>query len=293
MIAALAPVLAPVFLIVALGYGWARLKRPWPAEFITGLMTQVGTPALAFSTMTGFDLDLASFTTMAVASLVAVAGFAAAGAAVLAAARMPIAPYLPCIMLPNTGNMGLPLALFAFGEAGLALAVSITVVIMVLHHTVGAALSSGRVSLRAVLAQPILWAVLAGMAVIGFELAVPAWLKNTVDLMGGMVIPLMLTALGVSLAKLTVKTVRPAAVVALARLGLGFPIGLGVAALFGLEGAAAGVMILQCTMPVAVYNYLYTALFNGPEEDVAGAVVLSTVISFLTLPFLVGWLIGA
>ena len=73
---------------------------------------------------------------------------------------------------------------------------------------------------------------------------------------------------------------------ALLRLGFGFAIGYCLAWSFGLEGALRGVLILQCAMPAAVFNYIIAVRFNRAPEEIASLVVASTAISFLTLPLL-------
>jgi len=75
-------------------------------------------------------------------------------------------------------------------------------------------------------------------------------------------------------------------VLALIRLLMGFGVGLALAEVFGFEGAMKGVLVLQSTLPVAVFNYLFAARYKTDPETVAGAVVLSTVMSFATLPVL-------
>jgi len=96
----------------------------------------------------------------------------------------------------------------------------------------------------------------------------------------------MLIALGVSLSRLEVKDFKQSVWLGLARLAIGFGLGVGLAWAFNLESAARGVLILQCTMPPAVMNYILAARFERQASGVAGVVVVSTFMSLLTLPFL-------
>ena len=110
--------------------------------------------------------------------------------------------------------------------------------------------------------------------------------------LGGITIPLMQLSLGVSLAQLRLADVPRTLSLAVARLGLGLLVGLGLASAFGFEGVARGVLILDCAMPAAVFNYMMAERYGRSPSDVASVVVLSTLLSFATLPLLIGWLLA-
>ncbi len=114
----------------------------------------------------------------------------------------------------------------------------------------------------------------------------PGWVFNTLELLGGFAIPLMLITLGVSLAGLRAKRLPRSLGLSVLRLGMGFLVGVGVAEILGFEGVARGALIIECAMPVAVFNYLYAQLHDNNPEDVAGTVLVSTGLAFLTLPAL-------
>ena len=76
------------------------------------------------------------------------------------------------------------------------------------------------------------------------------------------------------------------------RIGVGFLVGWGAAEAFGFTGVERGVLILQCSMPVAVFNFLFAERYNNQPEEVAGMVVISTVLSFATLPFLLAFILN-
>jgi predicted permease len=286
MLVELIPVLAPVFIAVGLGYLWARVGQAFHTDFVTRLVALIGTPCLAFSTLTTGHPDPGTFGTVALGAVLGVTVFAVVGGGAMRLAGIPVRPYLPTVMLPNAGNLGLPVALFAFGEQGLALAIAFTMVIMILHHTVGVALAAGRASPATVARTPVIYAIAAGLAFVLTDTAPPVWLANTTGLLAGLTIPLMLISLGVSLASLRIANLRRSLSLALLRLGMGFVVGVGLVRLLGLDGVAAGVLMLQCAMPAAVFNYLYAARYDGPAAEVAGAVVLSTLIAFATMPVL-------
>lgn len=103
----------------------------------------------------------------------------------------------------------------------------------------------------------------------------------------------MLLMLGSSLGLLRVASLRRAFLVSVIRIAMGASVGLAVAALFGMSGAMRAVLVLQCANPVAVYNYLFAQRWNNQPEEVAGVVVISTLLSTLTIPLLLAWLLSA
>ncbi len=286
MIGELFAIVAPIFVCAGLGFAWAKTKRAWDTEFVTTLTYYIGTPCLVFATLTGTPLEAAAFSQMAGAAVVALAGFLIVSSLILLVARLPFRPYLPALIFPNAGNMGLPLCLFAFGDVGLALGIAYFTITSVSNFTLGVWISSGSGSPGMLLRTPLIYAVLAALAFMTWEVEVPRWLGNTTHLVGGLTIPLILITLGVSLAQLKVANATRAVVFSLLRLGMGIAVGMAVASLFGLEGMERGIMILQSSMPVAVFNYLFAQRYDNSPADVAGMVVVSTTLSFATLPLL-------
>jgi hypothetical protein len=192
----------------------------------------------------------------------------------------------------NIGNMGLPLCLFAFGESGLALGLVIFLTIYTIQMSLGIMLVAGRGNVTSLLKQPVLWATALSVYLVSSGQSLPLWLDNTTSLMGGFAIPLMLLTLGVSLANLKVTEWKHSLVFSTIRVAGGFGLGLLVANLFGLEGVERGVLILQSSMPVAVFNYLLALRYHREPGEVAGMVVLSTVLAFILLPFIVKFVLA-
>jgi hypothetical protein len=286
MLATLFPIIAPVFVCAAIGWAWGRLGRAYDFTFVATLLTNVGAPCLVFHTLANLTVGAATMATMAAAAVGAVAACALAGAVVLRLAGEPVRALLPSVMFGNTGNIGLPLCLLAFGDEGLSLAIGVFVVHSIGMFTLGVALASGERSFAVLARVPLLYAVALAVVFVLSGTRPPAWLDNTTRLLAGMTIPMMLITLGVSLARLGVRRLRTSALIAVLRLGLGFVVALGLIELLDLEGAARGVLIVQLSMPVAVFNYLFAQRYHSAPETVAGAVVLSTAVAFVLLPVL-------
>ncbi|MFN3232300.1 MAG: AEC family transporter [Alphaproteobacteria bacterium] len=285
-------IIAPVFLAAAVGFVWTRLGYPYDTALITRLLTNVATPCLVFSRISDLSIDAGDFATMALISALAMAAFAVFGFIGIKAMNLPVRDSLPPILFPNCGNMGLALSLFAFGDVGLALGIAFFVVGATTQFTVSPMIASGKVSLMMILRLPLIYATLAAIIVLVFGLKVPAWLLNTTTLLGDFAIPVMLITLGVSLAGLQVSHLKGSLSVALMRLGIGFSTGLALIEIFALTGAEAGVTLIMCSMPAAVFNYLFAQRYGENAEQVAGTVILSTAISFVTLPFLLAYVLN-
>lgn len=291
MFETLVTIIAPVLICAAIGYAWAKSGRRYDVEIVTVLATSISLPALVFTTLVETQIEIAALGKMVAAAAAATGLFGAVGAAVLKLARIPLRSFLPAMMFPNVGNMGLPLAALGFGEAGLALAIVFFAVSVVLQITIGVALAAGTVSPRALVRIPALYAVAGAIVILAGGLEAPAWLLNTTRILGGMLVPLMLITLGVSLAGLKVGNLGRGLGLALLRFALGIGAGLGVGYALGLEDTARAILILQAAMPVAVINFLFAQRYGTDPAEVAGLVVISTLFGFATLPFLIGALL--
>lgn len=277
-------VIGPIMLMTLTGYILGRSKLTLDTATISSMVLLVATPCLVFSTLTSLAIDSSTILLMAAAAVLCVVTAAVFGLAVLRLTGLPYRTFLPSLIMPNSGNMGLPLALLAFGDTGLALAVSYFFVVALLQYTVGAAISSGQYRLRYLTNQPLVYSVLLVCLVMATGITVPAVIATTTDLLGAMMIPAMLILLGSSLARLKVSDLKPAIVIALARLGIGLPTGLIVITLLSLTGVEAGTVFILAMMPSAIVNYVFAERYRPDSQRVAGAVVVSTLLTFAVLP---------
>lgn len=284
-------VVTPVFVAAGIGYVLAKRGEAFDTSVTTMLVTNVGTPCLIFNVLADVSVTPDALASMGLASFIAIAIFGTVGFVALKGAGQDVRAFLPAIMFTNCGNVGLPLCLLAFGEAGLALAVVYFAVSATLMFTVGAGLASGSMTPSDLVKMPFLWATAAALVFLIAGIEPPKVVMNTTEMLGGLTIPLMLIALGISLANLKVTSLPRSLSVSLLRLLLGFGVGLGVAHVMELDKLATGVLVLQCSLPVAVFNYLFAHRYNHHPEEVAGTVVLSTGLSFATLPALIWFLL--
>ncbi|MGH6720352.1 MAG: AEC family transporter, partial [Alphaproteobacteria bacterium] len=276
----------------ALGFAWARLGTPVDPRQVRTIVTSFGTPCLVFATLVRLEVSPEALAVMGGVILLAHLAFAAGALPLLLAARLPVSPYLAPLTFGNLGNMGLPLCLFAFGEAGLELAIVAFAVQSVVFFTLGVWLLSGRASPGAALTMPAPWAVVAALAFTLTGTEPPLWLYNTTDLIGGLTIPLMLVTLGISLGRLAVVAARRTLALAAVRLVLGIVVGIAIVHALDLAGAARGVTIILCAMPSAVFNYLMALHYDRRADEVASLVVASTALTLIALPAIVGFAIS-
>lgn len=292
MFAAILSIITPVVICVLIGVIWARIGRPWDTAFVTRMVMNVGAPFLILSSFQKSTPSVAAIAEVGLAAATITALTAALAVGILKLLRADLRTFLPAIAFQNTGNMGLPLCLFAFGDVGLSLAVVVFMWVSVMNFTVGVAIASGETNLLRVARTPLVWATFLaiGLALAGITL--PAWLRNTADILGGLTIPMMLIALGVSLSGIRVSAVARSAGFASLRFVLGGSLGWLIAEAFGLSGVARGVIVLQSAMPPAVFNYLIAARYQRNAEDVAGVVAIGTLMSIAVVPVVLWWLLS-
>ena len=289
MIAEVAAVLAPVFLMAGLGYGWRLTGVPFDMPFVTRIIMYVAGPCLVFSSLSQLTLPLTQFWGMVGAMIVVTLAVAGVSAVLIFVLKLPQRSFLPALTLGNTGNLGLPLCLFAFGEEGLGLAVAIYVTNSLLQFTFVPLLHTRVSVLRTLFSTPMLYAAVAGLAVVLTDVSVPAWLGGTLEAIGALLIPLMLMALGNTVGGLKTHNLPRALGLGTARLAISFVVAVGVSYALGLSGVARGVLVLQGAMPAAVFSYLFAARYDRDADDIAGIVLVSTLLGALTLPLLVSY----
>jgi len=300
MLLGLAPILgvvAPVLLCASVGFVWARTGQPYDRAGVNALISTIGAPCLVFHSLVSLGTNPAMLVRMSGAAALSIASFILIGAVVLRVLGLPRHTYLSPLVFTNGGNMGLAICSFAFpaerfgSASGLALGSCYFAVAALLHFTLGAVIWAGRFSPRELARMPLVWAALLSAVVVTTGLPVPRWLLDTTDLLGGFSIPLMLLTLGVALSELRIHNLSRSVLLSMVRLGMGAAVGFGLAELLGFDGVARGVLVIECAMPSAVFNVLFAEQYQRDPGQVASLVVVSTVLSFLTLPLLLAQVI--
>lgn len=284
-------IVAPVFLLGSAGFIWSKAGYDYPTEFVTRLSMTLAVPCLIFTALMQAEIAPAALTALSLAALAAYGGVIALSWLLVRGLGFDRAAYVAPLAFGNTGNLGLPLALFAFGETGLGLAVVVFAVMAVLTFTVGLWFVAGGASPLRVLREPILWATLLGGLFLTLGWQTPEWLTRSLSLVGQLAIPLMLITLGVAIARLQPGRIVRATWLSAAKLGLGLAAGVAAGRAFGLEPIAFGVLVLQLATPVAVTSYLLAERYDADPDAVAGLVMVSTLMSIAALPITLSFLL--
>lgn len=284
-------VIAPLLALAGAGWFWAARGKPFQVETVSLLATNIGTPCLVIHTLLTAEVDGPMIMTMTLATVAALATFMLASAVLLTLLKLPLRDYIASLTFPNAGNAGVSLALFAYGQDGLALGILFFAVASLGNWTIGQSIYAGRGNWREILRSPMIYAVLIGIVGNRLGLQPPLWIMQSLKVAGGIAIPLMLLMLGVSLATLKVQDLRNGLILSALRLGLGVAVGIGLSWAFRLDGVARGVFIIQCAMPAAVVNYLFSVRYGRDSAGVASLVVISTLLSFATLPALLAFVL--
>jgi malate permease and related proteins len=293
MLAELSGVLLPVFAIAMLGYGWRKLGIAFEREFVTRLVLNIAGPCLIVDSLSNLTLPNAVVAKMAAGGVAMFVTSVVVCLLVVKLARMPVRTFLPALAIGNTGNLGLSVCFFAFGQEGLGLAVAVFVANSIGQFTLTPMLQSGKPPWKTLVSTPVIYGALVGTSLLmtGYEL--PGWAADTVRLLGGLLIPMMLLALGNTLGGFKVSRLPFASFWGFVRLAIGLGIAIVIAEVLGLEGVPRGVLILQGAMPAAMFSYLFAARYGRQPDDVAGIVLMSTLFSVLTLPFVVAYALSS
>jgi malate permease and related proteins len=284
-------VVAPVGILALVGYVWVKAGFEYRMEFVTRLSMTLAVPCLIFTALMKTKIDPTALTNVLLASIVAYGVLTVLFWAFTAMTGLDRRTYLAPLIFGNTGNLGLPLALFAFGDAGLSYAIVIFAVMAIWSFTFGVWLVAQGGSLTKVLSEPIVAGTLLGGLFLWQGWQTPLWITHTLDLIGQMAIPLMLITLGVAVARLEPGKLGRAVWLSLFRVVICIGVAAAAGLWFKLDPVALAVLVLQISTPVAVTSYMLAAKYGADGDAVAGLVIVSTLLSVATLPLTLAFLI--
>ncbi|WP_075534675.1 AEC family transporter [Candidatus Pelagibacter communis] len=283
-------VVFPVFFVVGIGYYLGKKNPKIDTKFITNFAANIGTPAMVIYAVTSTGINFEIFRDYFWYYLLAIICFSIVGIINLFLINTKdIIRELPPLIFPNTGNMGLPICLFAYGSQGLGVSASITSLIILMHFTVGVFLADRKFNLDVIIKNPPFYAIIFSAIVLFYEIDMPVFVINTTEWLMYATIFLILMSLGIALTRLKVFSLNNAVISSITRMFIGPLIGIGLIWFFDLEGFAAGVLLIQCSMPSAVLNYLVGSIYSPKKvvDSVASTIVVSTLMSFITIPIVV------
>ena len=282
-------ILFPVFFVVAVGYYIGKKNPKINTDFITDLSAKVGAPAIVFYAITTTGISFDIFLSYFWYSLLAIIGFSIVGLIFLYFLKKDLIRELPPFILPNTGNMGLPICLFAYGSQGLGVAATISSLVILFHFTLGVFLADKKFNFEVIIKSPSFYAIIVSVFFLYFKIDPPIFLVNTTMLITYATIFLILMSLGIALTRLKVFSFNSALVSSIARIVIGPIIAFIIIKYFHLSGFAAGVLLIQSAMPSAVLTYLVGSIYSPKKivDSIASMIVVSTLLSFITIPIIV------
>ncbi|RBA24870.1 AEC family transporter [Herminiimonas fonticola] len=287
-------IILPVFIIIALGYGYARLR----GESVRSDMTAVNRvsmdvlcPLLVFTALAAKDFDLAHNGMLILAGALISLGSGLLAWPIARWLGYDIRSFVPPMMYNNCGNMGLPLAILAFGTSSLGSAVALFMACNLVYFSVGIKIiESGRdkngvhTSPWKFLANPMMIAMIIGMAFAIVHVPLPAPLFIAMKMLGDACIPLMLFALGVRMLDVSLKSWHIGLMGAIVCPIAGLAVALLLDQLISLTAEQRGQMFLFASLPPAVFCFMVAEQYKQEPDKVASIVLLGNLAALLFVP---------
>ena len=284
MILKIFSIIFPVFAISGIGYLYGRFKRPDMAQ-VNQLNMTLFVPALVFSSLTSKSFDLTLYSDLALAGTAVILGSGILAWPFIYLLKVNYKTFIPPMMFNNSGNMGLPLALLAFGEEAIPIAVVLFLIEMILHFTVGIYMLDHRINLLRLLKMPMIIATVLGLIIGGFDINLWDPLMVMIKMLGDVAIPLLLFSLGVRLIDISYKDWHLGAAAAIISPATGLMMVWLIGLLLNLPPLQQSLLIIFGALPPAVLNYLVAEQYNQEPEKVASIVMLANLGSLLIMPF--------
>ncbi len=273
----------PLVAIVSVGFFYAR-KRHTDMATANTINIDVFVPALIFSVLSAKSFDLPQFQMLAIGAAIVVLGSGLLLLPVCKLLKVSPKTFLPPMMFNNSGNLGLPLAVLAFGEQALPAAVVLFLVENLLHFTVGLYILDHKTNPINVLKMPMILATIAGLVWSTFDLHLPVAAATFIDMLGQISIPLMLFALGVRMTSVDLSHWKIGIWGAILCPLSGLLIALVLQPLLQLEPLHFTYLVLFGALPPAVLNYMVSERYQQEPHQVASIVLLGNISSLIVIP---------
>ena len=276
-------IIFPVVAIVLVGYFYATKFQP-NMETANTINMNIFLPALMFSVLSKESFQIQNYQLLATSGVIVILGSGILAWIVAKALSINIKTFVPPMMFNNTGNIGLPLAVLAFGEIALGAAVVLFAIEMLLHFTFGAYILSKNTNFMSIFRSPILIATLAGLSVnlIDFQPWLPV--RQMIDLLGQAAIPLLLFTLGTRLIGINFGDWKLGVLGSFLCPLSGLVVILIVVQFFELEHLHYQQLIIFSVLPPAVLNHMMAEKYQQQPETVASIVMIGNIGSLIVLP---------
>ena len=283
LLSRLIEIVGPIFLIVLVGFLYARKRSP-ELSHANAINIELFTPFLIFSVLSQGTFELSDYGPLALAATFVVIIPGLLSLPVARALNLDWKVFVPPMMFRNSGNLGLPLLLFAFGEEALPAAVILFIVENTLHFSLGMKMLNPGSSLLALLRKPMLQATILGLLFAHFSWSLPGFVQTGIGMLGQISIPLMLFALGARLYATNMNDWRIGLLSGLWAPVCGIAVALLVGLFIDLSDRQYAMLIIFSALPPAVLNYLVAEQLNYEPEKVASIVLIGNMLSAVSLP---------
>lgn len=281
----------PVFIIIGVGFLFSKLKKI-DITPINELVVYITTPCLIIHSLSKFPINLAIAGKIFLIITLIIFISILIASILIKAMQLDYRVYLPPVLFANTGNMGLPLVYFAFGQYGFNIGILCLVANTILHYSVGIIILNASRNPWEILKLPLIYSTLVGIIISVTQFELPLMIERSIKLLGDISIPAMIFSLGYKLSELRLSRVFTSFLFGSLRIFLGLFIGILLVRLFGLDGIEAKVVILQAAMPPAVFNFVLAEKYNQDSKTVASIIMAGTIVSFFVIPLIISYLLN-
>jgi predicted permease len=286
--------IAPILLVAGIGFYLAR-RFEIDARSLGRVTFNVFSPALVFYRLSHNEVSPQELGQILLAIALIIVILAMITWVVLKIqghSRVEQAGVMLCALTPNNGNYGLPLIALAFDDAVLDAAVIAFVILVMVQYTVGVYIASSghkgtREALTTVLRVPMFYALLAGLILNQLHITVPTPLDSSLKLMAEGSFPLMLIMLGIQLSRARLERLRPVIMGTMLRMFVAPLVAVAVAIALNLPSPMFIAVVVQASMPIAVNTTVFAMEFELDQQQISGSVLLSTLLSPITLSFII------
>jgi predicted permease len=278
----------PVFAVIGVGTVWGKLHRP-DLALVNRLNMEIFVPALVFAVLAGKDFQIAAYQQLALGAVAVVVGSGLISWPLAKLLKVDPKTFVPPMMFNNTGNMGIPLLLLAFGQAALPAAVLVFVIEMLLHFTLGLYILDHRTRMIGLLKIPIVQAAFAGLLFSFTGWSLPQAVAVPIEMLGQISIPLMLFALGVRLLDVDLSDLKLGIVGAIVCPLAGMAVAFAASPWLTLSGDQWGILLVFAALPPAVLNFMVAEQYRQEPRRVASIVLIGNLGSLVFIPLALWW----
>ena len=276
-------VMIPVIVVAGLGYLYSLRYRTDLAA-INAISVNVFLPALVFTVMSSQDFDLTRYPGLAIAAAAVFFGSGLIAWPIANFLKYDVRTFVPPMMFNNCGNLGLPLALLAVGDSGLAPAIVLLIVTNLLYFSFGIYIVDQQVHWRSVLLSPPILASVAGLVVSLWGVPVPTMIATPIAMLGDALIPVMLFALGIRLVDVNLDDWKIGLIAAVLCPLTALVVALGIQPLLQLPDDQFRQLLLYCALPPAVLVYLVAEQYQQEPQKVAAIVGFGNIAAIIIVP---------